>query len=67
MNTGKEGDVSSYPNLKLWKMTFPKENPQQDKFDAVPFESRNILYAITSVLESGLMLLVLVKQQLLFK
>lgn len=61
MDTGKEGDVSSYPTPdELWKMTFPKENPQQDKFDAVPFESKGGKWqpryyqenAITSVLEA---------------
>ncbi|MBH08659.1 MAG: restriction endonuclease subunit R, partial [Flavobacteriales bacterium] len=61
MNTGKEGDVSSYPTPdELWKMTFPKENSQQDKFDAVPFESKGGKWqpryyqenAITSVLEA---------------
>ena len=61
MNTGEEGDVSSYPTPdELWKMTFPKENPQQDKFDAIPFESKSGKWqpryyqenAITSVLEA---------------
>jgi type I restriction enzyme R subunit len=39
--TGVEGDVLSYPTPdELWQMTFLKENPQQEKFDAVPFESK---------------------------
>ena len=61
MERGKEGDVESYPTPdELWQMTFPKENPQQDKFDAVPFESKGGKWqpryyqenAINSVLEA---------------
>ena len=42
MNSGTEGDITSYPTPdELWQMTFPKENPQQEKFDTIPFESKS--------------------------
>ena len=59
--SGEECDISSYPTPnELWKMSFPKENPQQDRFNAVPFESMGRKWqpryyqenAINSVLEA---------------
>ena len=61
MNTGDEGDVNSYPSPdELWKKTFEKENPQREKFDSIPFESKGGKWtaryyqenAINSVLEA---------------
>lgn len=41
MESGKEEDVMKYPTPdELWQMTFPEENKQRDKFNAIPFESK---------------------------
>lgn len=41
MATGAEGDVAGYPSPEeLWKLTFAEANTWQDRFAAVPFESK---------------------------
>ncbi len=41
METGKEGDVSSFPTPdELWSRTFAKQNDWRDRFAAVPFEDK---------------------------
>ena len=41
MSTGAEGDVAGYPSPEeLWKLTFAEANTWQDRFAAVPFESK---------------------------
>lgn len=41
MESGKEGEVSSYPTPnELWDMTFAEANAWRDRFAAVPFEDR---------------------------
>ncbi len=61
METGKEGDVSSYPTPdELWAKTFAKVNAWRDRFAAVPFEDRGGYFqpryyqdvAITRVMEA---------------
>jgi superfamily II DNA or RNA helicase len=61
METGKEGDVSSYPTPdELWTRTFAKANAWRDRFAAVPFEDRGGYFqpryyqdvAITRVMEA---------------
>jgi type I restriction enzyme, R subunit len=42
MQTGKEGDVSSYPTPdELWHKCFGKTNEWRDKFAAVPFQTKS--------------------------
>ncbi len=41
MQTGKEGELSSYPTPdELWAMTFVEQNAWRDRFAAVPFEDK---------------------------
>ena len=41
METGTEGDVSSYPTPdELWDRTFAEQNAWRDRFAAVPFETK---------------------------
>jgi type I restriction enzyme, R subunit len=41
MKTGKEGEVSQYPNPEeLWKLTFTEANAWRDRFATVPFEDK---------------------------
>ncbi|MGO9482840.1 MAG: EcoAI/FtnUII family type I restriction enzme subunit R [Candidatus Kryptoniota bacterium] len=41
METGKEGDVSSFPSPdELWSRTFAKKNEWRDRFAGVPFEDK---------------------------
>ena len=40
METAQEGEVNKYPTPdQLWKMTFPEEDEQRDKFNSIPFNS----------------------------
>jgi type I restriction enzyme R subunit len=61
METGKEGDVPTYPTPdELWALTFAKVNAWRDRFAAVPFEDRGGYFqpryyqdvAITRVMEA---------------
>ena len=41
METGKEGDVSTFPTPdELWSRTFAKKNEWRDRFAGVPFEDK---------------------------
>jgi type I restriction enzyme, R subunit len=41
MQTGKEGDVASYPTPEeLWELTFAEANAWRDRFAAVPYEDK---------------------------
>ena len=41
MESAEEGEVNKYPTPdQLWKMTFPEEDEQRDKFNSIPFESK---------------------------
>ena len=41
MQTGKEGDVASYPSPEeLWNLKFTEANAWRDRFAAVPFEDK---------------------------
>lgn len=41
MESGKEGEFSSYPTPdELWNMTFAEENAWRDRFAVVPFEDK---------------------------
>ena len=41
MDTGKEGEITSYPSPdQLWDMTFAEQNAWRDRFSVVPFEDR---------------------------
>lgn len=41
MESGKEGEFSSYPTPdELWNMTFAEENTWRDRFAVVPFEDK---------------------------
>jgi type I restriction enzyme R subunit len=41
METGKEGDVASFPAPdELWNRTFAKQNDWRDRFAAIPFEDK---------------------------
>lgn len=41
MQTGKEGEVASYPSPEdLWNLTFSEQNAWRDRFAAVPFEDK---------------------------
>ncbi len=41
MQTGKEGEVASYPSPdELWNLTFSEQNVWRDRFAAVPFEDK---------------------------
>ncbi len=45
MQTGKEGEVSSYPTPEqLWNLTFAEENAWRDRFADVPFEDKGGTY-----------------------
>ena len=41
MESAKEEEINKYPTPdQLWKMTYPEENEQRDKFNSIPFESK---------------------------
>ncbi len=41
MQTGKEGDIASYPSPEaLWDLTFAEQNAWRDQFSEVPFEDK---------------------------
>jgi superfamily II DNA or RNA helicase len=47
MDTGKEGDTSSYPTPhELWNMTFPKPIAWRDRFAAIPYPDKSGAWSI---------------------
>lgn len=47
MQTGKEGEVQSYPSPEeLWNFTFETQNTWRDRFAAVPYEDKGGFYGL---------------------